>query len=1009
MDRARTSSGGASSAGGERRVRPAQPPSPGPTGGKGGNVEISRPENNGGAVEWGERGREGDREEESLYVELEKLEKCPAKAESRNSVNSEIRRGGLGGVEFETFDWEEEWEDRQVSPREPRANAPKYPDGGHGPRKNGPVNGSRVSPSPPSSSVTQTTNVAASGGGGRRSVSFATDSVMGEEKRPPIVSVTDSASTAFASKAAAAPSPSSSGQNNVRRGGNARHQLDSDGGSSSATSSSSDTSSTASSVAESDSSTEEIHYGPGFVSRLKSRYMSVALRSSTRVSLRRTASLENFLEKDKGDDHVELRRTTKNRPPADDRKGGASNSKGVYAKTSSSSASSSRGRPPPASSRAARATTRAPVSSKESMKRAQSIEVLSVNGNDPSAETTARIPRRPSTEAEVPPPLPPKSQPLPVDAAVSSLANDDIVIVEKSRKGSSSSSASRKISPAQDSLAGRPSYKRRSTSVLFGLTEKELPAPDTVKETRKIFESKSGGANGRRPGPFLYARNHGSGGSSATMTKSRSTSSLYVRSQSAEQGTSAGSRKASSSGDKKSVAVLATSKRTSSPATRKSSLPSTTDLSNAAATRKPSLPAKPTNVPSITSYAAPSALKSKARQEPRPQPMQRSKSSSTFPIPPLRPVAAKPQAAEEPAAKVDGSGDDGLAAVKTISNDAMANIRQGGSSVSFDFKGGRPNYLPGGGDKSVGSRQVGVIKPITRATTITTTAEDRINNRVNSARSAKPLATEQIAPPDKEVLLIDKEQLVPLPKTYRALQTAAATATPAANDFTDNVTAARKDEAVLVVAKPAMIQEEVGCEEGVANDAKTASSPKPAQKAVKPKSKEAESVPTPSPPLPATAEVKKVISFGEEKRVISFGDEKENGLKEEAALRPQKGMATRQTDVSANANSPPTSTSKRAASPNRAAEGNGSGNPKAANGEGSYRDSWKQRQEQQNTMVFNFSNTKRDVTHIENDGRDISRRPKSKTRDKKKMIKQAEKAKVSQFVIHLPSTHRIAT
>ena len=51
-------------------------------------------------------------------------------------------------------------------------------------------------------------------------------------------------------------------------------------------------------------------------------------------------------------------------------------------------------------------------------------------------------------------------------------------------------------------------------------------------------------------------------------------------------------------------------------------------------------------------------------------------------------------------------------------------------------------------------------------------------------------------------------------------------------------------------------------------------------------------------------------------------------------------------------------------------------------------------------MVFNFSNTKRDVTHIENDGRDISRRPKSKTKDKKKMIKQAEKAKVSQSVIH---------
>ena len=49
---------------------------------------------------------------------------------------------------------------------------------------------------------------------------------------------------------------------------------------------------------ESDSS-EEIHYGPGFVSRLKSRYMSVALRGTPRGglgTLRRTASLEDFLD-----------------------------------------------------------------------------------------------------------------------------------------------------------------------------------------------------------------------------------------------------------------------------------------------------------------------------------------------------------------------------------------------------------------------------------------------------------------------------------------------------------------------------------------------------------------------------------------------------------------------------------------------------------------------------------------------------------------------------------------
>ena len=46
----------------------------------------------------------------------------------------------------------------------------------------------------------------------------------------------------------------------------------------------------------------------------------------------------------------------------------------------------------------------------------------------------------------------------------------------------------------------------------------------------------------------------------------------------------------------------------------------------------------------------------------------------------------------------------------------------------------------------------------------------------------------------------------------------------------------------------------------------------------------------------------------------------------------------------------------------------------------SYRESWKARNkaEQQNTMVFNFVNTKRDVTHIENDGLDLSKRSTKK-------------------------------
>jgi len=49
-----------------------------------------------------------------------------------------------------------------------------------------------------------------------------------------------------------------------------------------------------------------------------------------------------------------------------------------------------------------------------------------------------------------------------------------------------------------------------------------------------------------------------------------------------------------------------------------------------------------------------------------------------------------------------------------------------------------------------------------------------------------------------------------------------------------------------------------------------------------------------------------------------------------------------------------------------------------SNMKSNYRDSWKKRQEAEtkNTMVFNFLNSQKDVTHIENDGLDLSKRKK---------------------------------
>ena len=41
-----------------------------------------------------------------------------------------------------------------------------------------------------------------------------------------------------------------------------------------------------------------------------------------------------------------------------------------------------------------------------------------------------------------------------------------------------------------------------------------------------------------------------------------------------------------------------------------------------------------------------------------------------------------------------------------------------------------------------------------------------------------------------------------------------------------------------------------------------------------------------------------------------------------------------------------------------------------------YRESWKNRNEVQNTLVFNFVNSKKDISHIENDGLDLTKRTK---------------------------------
>ena len=211
---------------------------------------------------------------------------------------------------------------------------------------------------------------------------------------------------------------------------------------------------------ESDSS-EELLYGPGFVSRLKSRYMSVAIRGSSgiygntgsnrkRPALRRTASFEEFLEKEKmrnesAANAIKSSLHCDSKPSVNHLHHRSSNNN-----NSSSSKCDSRRR----------------ESREESFKRCQSVEVLT------SADSAKKL----------------SGGRRHLDAVLDSLANDKIIIVDN-----------------DDPIPRNGKYQkhRRSVPLLFGVQVRELPAPDTVRETRRLFESgpkpmtsSSGGSQG---------------------------------------------------------------------------------------------------------------------------------------------------------------------------------------------------------------------------------------------------------------------------------------------------------------------------------------------------------------------------------------------------------------------------------------------------------------------------------------------------------------------------------
>ena len=344
--------------------------------------------------------------------------------------------------------------------------------------------------------------------------------------------------------------------------------------------------------------------------------------------------------------------------------------------------------------------------------------------------------------SESPPPLPPRERDSPLVHSVLSqnpaLVNDSIVITEKKRQPQSPSkqrpsAAVSKPKPAVQGGAKTLPSKRASTGVIFGVKDKELPAPDIVKQTRKLFEAGSGPGSSRKFG------------AKSGMTKAKSTSSLYSRPTSRSNSFDTPLNK---TGRKKSEEDLTSRPpflSSGSPARRSSRSSATSPArktSTSSPARTPRLPSKPGTGPSMTSRPAlpakPSHLSPMVNSKPvssaivdrhvhkvtptkivnkpgafrdtsRPSAVKNGgsglvKASVATVIPSDSRDASKDLGSKSIQLNLHpitggqvGSENDSEMGVKRVSASSIQNIRNSGNHVNFKFddKKGAKNHLPG--------------------------------------------------------------------------------------------------------------------------------------------------------------------------------------------------------------------------------------------------------------------------------------------------------------------------
>jgi len=281
--------------------------------------------------------------------------------------------------------------------------------------------------------------------------------------------------------------------------------------------------------------------------------------------------------------------------------------------------------------------------------------------------------------------------------------------------------------------------------------------------------------------------------------------------------------------------------------------------------------------------------------------------------------------------------------IKRISQASIQNIRNDGNVVNFNFDDKSPNvksYLPGSNppdSKNSPPKQVGVIRPITRDTD----------------------------PGNKTGEWMSQGNLKPVVGEKKSKSSSAQVSN--LNRINNNKTAEHEKETLVIEPDPVFVPVESWTEH--------TQNKKPHSKKIH-SEKQKETISNNSPPVISTPVTSPPSVTSTQSPRSPPSVPPRNGSKLEHTGSPPKRQVQQKYFDSNIEQSVAKSEIIGAKEDNTNVHAvNGDVTDKVGGGN-SYRESWKARNDQQNTLVFNFTNSKKDVSHIENDGLDLSKRKK---------------------------------